>query len=162
MKIGLLMPARERLNLNLTLISSIITSVKDINNVTLYMGIDDDDPTRDIQLKIAEAIPFVKVIPIHNNGKFIGIGRIWNQLAAQSPEEIFGYIGNDMIFRTRNWDEMIIQEFTEPNCPQDKIKLVYCNDARRPGDLCTNAFMHRKYYEVVGYFVREEFSRGVR
>ena len=29
MKIGLLMPARERLNLNLTMISSIITTVDD-------------------------------------------------------------------------------------------------------------------------------------
>ena len=32
-KISLLVPSRERLNLKLTLISSIITSVKDINNV---------------------------------------------------------------------------------------------------------------------------------
>ena len=45
MKLGLLIPSRERLNLKLTLISSIITTVDDIDNVTLYFGIDEDDPT---------------------------------------------------------------------------------------------------------------------
>ena len=156
MKIGLLMPARERINLNLTLISSIITTAKDINNINLYMGIDDDDPTREIQKKISDAIPFVKFIPIHNNGKFIGLGRIWNILANQCPDEIFGYLGNDMIFRTPNWDEIILNEF-QTNCPEDKIQLIYCNDDHRPGDMCVNAFIHRRYMEVVGYFIREEF-----
>jgi len=158
MKIGLLMPARERLNLNLTLISSIITTVNDINNVVLYMGIDDDDPTKEIQHKIAAAIPFVKIIPIHNNKQFIGLGKIWNELARHSNEEIFGYIGNDMIFRTKDWDVKILEEFNKQNCPQDNIKLVHCHDGYRNGELCVNAFIHRKYYEVIGYFIREEFK----
>lgn len=157
MKIGLLMPARERLNLNLTLISSIITTVDDINNIALYMGIDDDDPTRDIQLKIAAAIPFVKIVPIHNEGKFIGLGRMWNILARQCNDEIFGYIGNDMIFRTPGWDTRIINEFMEQNCPEDKIKLVHCDDGHHGAKLSVNAFVHRKYYDLVGYFCREEF-----
>jgi len=156
MHIGLLMPARERVNLNLTLISSIITTVKDINNITLYMGIDDDDPTKDIQKKIADAVPFVKYVPIHNENKFLGLGKIWNILARQCNDDIFGYIGNDMIFRTPNWDEIILNEF-QNNCPKDNIQLIYCNDDHRPGDMCVNAFIHRRYMEVVGYFIREEF-----
>jgi len=156
MKLGLLMPARERLNLNLTLISSIITTVDDINNVTLYMGIDDDDPTRDIQIKIAEAIPFVKIIPIHNEGKFIGLGKIWNILARQCDDEIFGYIGNDMIFRTQGWDTKIINKFKN-ECPKDNIMLYHCDDGYHKQNLCVNAFVHRKYMDVVGYFIRDEF-----
>ena len=65
-KISLLVPSRERLNLKLTLISSIITSVHDINNVELIFGIDADDPTLEIVQKIAIAIPFVKIIVIEN------------------------------------------------------------------------------------------------
>lgn len=156
MKIGLLMPARERLNLNLTLISSIITTVDDINNIVLYMGIDDDDPTREIQKKICDAIPFVKFVPIHNEGKFMGLGKMWNILARQCDEEIFGYIGNDMIFRTPGWDTTIINKFKN-ECPKDKIQLYHCHDGHRNGELCVNAFVHRQYMSVVGYFIREEF-----
>jgi hypothetical protein len=158
MKISLLVPSRERLNLKLTLISSIITTVSNIDNVELLFGIDEDDPTRDIVYKIANAIPFVKVVDIKNEGKFIGINRIWNLLAANTTENIFGYIGDDMIFKTPNWDLEILSEFNEENCPKDNIKLVHCFDGHRTYDeICVNAFVHRKYYELLGYFCREEF-----
>jgi len=159
MKIALLVPSRERLNLKLTLISSIITTVSDINNVSLYFGIDDDDPTKDIVKKISSAIPFVHIVPIHNEGKFIGINRIWNQLAAvaQVDHDIFGYIGDDMVFRTPAWDSEILNEFTDKNCPPDQIKMVHCNDGYHGPRLCVNAFIHKKYYEILGYLCRPEF-----
>lgn len=157
MKIGILVPSRERLNLKLTLISSIITSVDDINNVVLYFGIDDDDPTKEIVQKIANAIPFVKIIPIHNEGKFIGINKIWNILAENCSEEIFGYIGDDMVYKTNGWDTKILEEFTGNKLPEDKIKLVHCNDCFHGAKLSVNAFVHRQYYELLGYFCRPEF-----
>mgnify|MGYP003114188049 CR=1 FL=1 len=157
-KISLLIPSRERLNLKLTLISSIITTVKDINNVELIFGIDEDDPTRDIVKKIANAIPFVKVIDIQNNKKFIGINKIWNLLYPHAEGNILGYIGDDMVFKTKNWDEKILQEFDKNNLPEDKIKLVHCYDGYRDHDeICVNAFVHKKYTEIVGYLCREEF-----
>ena len=157
-KISLLVPSRERLNLKLTLISSIITTVKDINNVELLFGIDEDDPTKDIVKKISEAIPFVKIIDIKNNKKFIGINKIWNLLYPHAEGNIFGYIGDDMIFKTQNWDEKILEEFSSKNLPSDKIKLVHCYDGYRDHDeICVNAFLHKKYTEVVGYLCREEF-----
>ena len=157
-KISLLVPSRERLNLKLTLISSIITSVKDINNVELIFGIDEDDPTREIVYKIADAIPFVKIVDIQNEGKFIGINKIWNLLYPHAEGDILGYIGDDMIFKTRDWDEKILEEFNENNLPQDKIKLVHCYDGfRKRDEICVNAFLHKKYTEIVGYLCREEF-----
>ena len=157
MKISLLVPSRERLNLKLNLICSILTIVSDIQNVELVFGIDKDDPTRDIVYKIAAAIPFVRIVDIENNGKFIGINRIWNILAANTENEIFGYIGDDMIFKTPDWDIQILEEFKN-NCPADNIKLVHCFDGHRDRDeISVNAFVHRKYYEVLGYFCREEF-----
>lgn len=158
MKISLLVPSRERLNLKLTLVSSIITSVKDINNVEVVFGVDEDDPTREIVNKISNAIPCVKVVNIKNNGKFIGINNIWNILAANTKNEIFGYIGDDMVFKTSGWDEMILEEFNSKNCPNDNIKLVHCYDGHRNFDeICVNAFVHRKYYETLGYFTKGEF-----
>ena len=157
MKIGLLVPSRERLNLKFTLINSIIATADNIDNVTLYFGIDEDDPTRDIVWKIADAIQFVRRVDIKNEGKFIGINRIWNDIAFWCEDDIFGYIGDDMIFQTPGWDTKIIQEFEEGNCPEDNIKMVHCNDGFRGDAISVNAFVHRKYYEVMGYFTRPEF-----
>lgn len=157
-KISLLVPSRERLNLKLTLISSIITTVSDINNVELIFGIDEDDPTRDIVYNISKAIPFVKVIDIKNNGKFIGINKIWNILCTAAEGNILGYIGDDMIFKTPNWDKEILEEFSGSNLPSDEIKLVHCYDGYRSRDeICVNAFLHKKYTEIIGYLCREEF-----
>jgi len=157
MKISLLVPSRERLNLKLTLISSIITTVKDINNVELLFGIDEDDPTRDIAYKISQAIPFVRIVDIKNEGKFIGINKIWNILASKASNDIFGYIGDDMIFKTPEWDKIILDDFSQ-NLPKDNIMLIHCFDGHRKADeICVNAFVHKKYYEILGYFTKEDF-----
>jgi hypothetical protein len=157
-KISLLVPSRERLNLKLTLICSILTTVKNINNVELVFGIDEDDPTRDIVYKISEAIPFVKIIDIKNNGKFIGINKIWNLLFPHAQGDILGYVGDDMVFKTNDWDIKISEEFNSDNCPKDNIKLVHCYDGfRNKDEICVNAFLHKKYTEIIGYLCREEF-----
>ena len=157
-KISLLIPSRERINLKLTLISSLICTCHNINNIELIFGTDDDDPKKDLTEKICGNLDFVKNIPIHNNGKFIGISKIWNILYKHASGDIIGYIGDDMIFKTPDWDAMIIDEFQGNNLPDDNFKLVHCYDGYRSIDeICVNAFTTRKYYEMVGYFTRPEF-----
>ena len=65
--IAILVPSRERMNNRLTIITSILTTVSDIKNVKLYLGVDEDDPTLPLAEKISAAIPFVKIIKIQNN-----------------------------------------------------------------------------------------------
>jgi hypothetical protein len=159
MKIAALIPTRDRINNIVTLIASMIVTADNIENIVLYLGVDDDDPSREKLMKLSKAIPFVKFIPIHNNGCYIGINKIWNILARESSEDILGYLGDDMVFRTTGWDTEIIKEFTGKNLPDDKIKVVQCHNGwhnENPG-CCINGFMHRKYMDVLGYFVREEF-----
>lgn len=156
MKIAILVPSRERMNNRLTLISSIVTTVKDINNVTLYFGVDEDDPTLFLARKLEAAFPFLKIIEIKNNGQFLGLGKLWNILTDSSTEEIISMVGDDMLFRTQNWDEEIINEIK--NSPPDNIKAVHCNDDMHKSKLAVNLFCHRKYAEVMGGFMREEFK----
>ena len=156
MKIAILVPSRERMNRRLTLITSIITTVSNINNVNIYFGVDKDDPTRDLVYKISKAIPCVKILDLENEGKFIGLGKMWNECVRQSTEEIISMIGDDMVFRTPNWDIEIIKEFTE-NCPDDNIKAIHCNDDHHKQKLAVNLFCHRKFADVMGQFMREEF-----
>ena len=156
MKIAILVPSRERMNKRLTLIASILTTVKDIDNVTLYLGVDEDDPTLHLAEKIGKAIPFVKIVKVQNNGQFLGLGTLWNILTKESTEDIISMIGDDMVFRTQNWDEEIINEFK--NIPADNIKAVHCNDNFHGEKLAVNLFCHRKYAEILGQFMREEFK----
>jgi hypothetical protein len=157
MKIAILVPSRERMNRRLTLLTSVITSVSDINNVNIYFGVDKDDPTRDLIFKVSKAIPCVRIVDIDNNGQFIGLGKMWNICVDNCNEEIISMIGDDMVFKTPNWDLEVIKEFSE-DCPEDKIKAIHCNDDCHGAKLAVNLFCHRKYAEVMGQFMREEFK----
>lgn len=157
-KISLLVPSRERLNLKLTLISSLISSCSDINNIELLFGTDLDDPCYNIIDKICRNTPFTCNIDIENNGKFIGINKIWNMLYPHARGNIIAYIGDDMAFMTQDWDLKIIDEFSGDNLPADGLKMVHCYDGYRTTDeLCVNAFTTRTYYNITGYFTRPEF-----
>ena len=158
MKIALLVPSRERIEMKKNLIASIEATVDDINNVNLYFGIDDNDPTRDEVVKITQDHPFVKIVDVHTDGKFPGLGVLWNICLRASTEEIIAMIGDDMVFLTKSWDTKILEEFSEKNCPKDNIKMVYCFDGRHGWKMAVNAFVHRQYTAITGYFMREEFK----
>lgn len=158
MKIALLLPSRERLNMKFTIINSIIATADNIDNVRLYLGIDEDDPTRDIVKRMEKALPFIKVVDlVKTPNEKANIHVMWNTCARASTEEIISMIGDDMIFRTAGWDTAIIKEFEEG--PKDNIKLVYCHDGHHGERLCVNAFVHRDYmkHNGSGVFLREEF-----
>jgi len=156
LKIAILVPSRERMNRRVTMLLSILATVKDINNVNIYFGVDEDDPTKETIKKIASAIPCVKIVDIKNEGKFIGLGKMWNLCTDASNEEIISMIGDDMVFKTPNWDQMIIDEFK--NAPKDGIYAVHCNDDCHGPKLAVNLFCNRKLVEVTGRFMREEFK----
>lgn len=156
MKIAILVPSRERMNNRLTLLFSILTTVDNINNINVYYGVDEDDPTLPIIKKVANAIPCLNVVEIKNGGKFLGLGKLWNMLVDETSEEIISMIGDDMVFKTPGWDTKILEEFK--NMPEDCIKAVHCNDDCHGAKLAVNLFCHRQYVRVVGQFMREEFK----
>lgn len=159
MKIALIVPTRERYNSQVRLAESIKNTAKDINNVVLYYGVDDDDPIKEQTKSLTEKYSFIKIIEIHNNKEFLGLGKLWNIMANQIPDDIFSMIGDDMVFETKDWDERILERFNENNLPNDKLKLVFCNDGWN-GKLAVNSFVHRRYYEIVGQYIREEWKHS--
>ena len=158
MKIALLIPSRERIAKKKELVASIVQTVHDINNVRVYFGIDDDDPTKNEVIEMTKQYHFVRMVEIHNNGKFDGLGKLWNICARASSEEIIAMIGDDMVFISKSWDAKILEEFTDKTCPKDNIKMVYCFDGRHGPKIAVNAFVHRAYMNLTGYFMREEFK----
>lgn len=160
MKIALLLPTRERLNNKFSFLMSALARCKDPKNYNLYMGIDQDDPTLARMKKASKAIKNLKIVEIPPNpeNKF-SLGYLWNYLAENSTEEIISMLGDDMIFASDNWDEKILEEFSEKNCP-DKFKLVCGFDGYREDRFASWLFIHRFYMEKTGYFMRKEFSRN--
>jgi len=156
MKISILVPSRERMNHRLTLLFSILSTADDINNVDIYFGVDKDDPTLSTIKKIARGITCLKIIEIENHGEFLGLGKLWNMLADASDADIISMINDDYVFKTQGWDTMLLEEFA--NIPDDKIQAIHCNDEKHGKDLPVNLFCHRKYAEVLGQFMRPEFT----
>jgi len=159
MKIALFCPTRERLENQKRLIESIVKTTSNDKNITLYFGVDDNDPIKKETIELSSHYSFIKIIEIHNNGEFLGLGKLWNLMAKEASEEIFAMIGDDMVFETIGWDEKVLDEFSSKKLPKDNIKLVYCNDGWT-GKLAVNSFIHRKYYEITGIYIREEWKHS--
>jgi len=159
MKIVLMCPTRNRLNKLLNLVVSLATTIKS-DNVELILGVDEDDPAIKYYDYLCKNIPFIKKIVFKNNKKFLGLSYMWNKMARDVSADIYGLIGDDMIFKSQDWDVEIIKEFE--NAPEDKIIMVHCNDGMRgEGNkyamvppLCVNFFVHKNYLRATGYFVQ--------
>jgi len=160
MKIALLLPTKERMNNKINFLVSALAKCKNPDNYTLYMGLDEDDSTLPRCNKLAKAINNLKIITIPKNptGR-LSLGYLWNYLAKNSTEEVISMLGDDMVFTTDDWDEKILEEFNEKNCP-DKFKLVCGYDGHRRDKFASWIFIHRFYMEQTGYFMREEFARN--
>ncbi len=162
MKIDLFCPSRERINKVLTFICSIATTAKNINNVNFVLGVDNDDPKRDIYLKIAQNFSFIQLVE-YPEGLFKekGLSELWNVMARETTNDIIAMVGDDMKFETPDWDEKIIKEFSNK---KDNFYLIHCNDGMRgPGNkygnvppLAVNSFIHRDYVRLIGRYVEEE------
>ena len=159
MKIALMCPTRNRRNKLLTLIASLITSIK-TDGVYLVLGVDEDDPIKKYYNYLQHNLPFVRIVTFKNNGKFLGLSKMWNEMVKQTPDvDIYAMIGDDMTFLTQDWDVEIKKEFE--NGPKDNVLMVHCNDGMRgPGNkyeqvkpFCVNFFVHKKCINTVGYFV---------
>jgi hypothetical protein len=159
MKIALMCPTRNRRNKLLTLIASLITTIKD-DGTYLVLGVDEDDPIKKYYDYLQHNVPFIRVVTFKNNGKFLGLSTMWNEMVRQTPDvDIYAMVGDDMTFLTQDWDVEIKKEFE--NGPQDNVLMVHCNDGMRgKGNkyenvkpFCVNFFVHKKCVDALGYFV---------
>ena len=163
MKIALLCPTKNRVTDVERLILSLENTVSNFSNITLYLGVDSDDSHIPKLLDMSRFKSYVQVVKLKSYGHFPGLGKIWNEMAWQVPEEIFAMTGDDYVYETPGWDQMILDEFK--NMPGDGLYMVHCNDGLHgPGNRyhdryiqAVNSFIYRKYLEVNGYYLREEF-----
>lgn len=139
--ISVLLPSRGRPTEFKRLYDSAMDTAKGPIEFVVYRDI--DDPTEYHQ---ADNITFIK-------GERIVLSQMWNECYRQAKGPYYMHCGDDIIFRTPGWDEIVMNAF-----PEDKIAFVFGNDGYWGNTFGTHGFIHKNWIEAVGYFVPPYFS----
>ena len=122
------------------------------NFETVFYIDEDDQPSIDKWEKDLQYRGCAAVV-----GPRINLSMAWNRCYEKAEGDILFHAGDDLIFKTRGWDEMVRIQFRES---KDKILFVGGQDGLHPpkNNFITHGFLHRNWVEVVGYFVPPYFS----
>lgn len=144
--ISILVPSRGRPAQFIRMANSARRTATHDRSVEVVVYLDDDDPTagsyygQDITLR----------------GPRVMLSEMWNECAKAARGDILMHCGDDIVFKTEGWDVVIRDTF---NASADKILLVHGDDCSPNTDaLATHGFIHRRWYETLGYFVPPLFS----
>lgn len=151
--ISLLVPSRGRRDALRELLVSVWATTTALNEVVVR--IDKDDPDRlEYKLLVDEANErreWVKLV----EGERSTLSGLWNECAVAADGSIFMQCADDIRFRTPGWPKIVTSAFREH---PDKIAYVYGRDGIADERMATHGFMHRRWYEALGYFTWPEFS----
>lgn len=145
--ISILLPTRRRPDN----VKRLITSARDTaaGEFEFVICVDDDDLTKDqvIDQETNDVHVLVRERTI--------LSEYWNIAARHAHGDILMQCGDDIIFRTAEWDTIVRDTF---DVIPDKIALVYGDDGIQNGHVATHGFLHRRWMETVGYFVPPFFA----
>ena len=143
--ISILCPTRGRPENVIRKVNSILSTSHRGDLVEIIFYVDNDDVT------------FPEIVLNNGNVTVVKGPRMWlsilqNVLYSYSKGEIIMYTGDDVVFETNGWDEIIREEF---NAQEDKILLVYGTDGGYYGDrIALHGFLHRDWVNTVGCWVQ--------
>jgi len=143
--ISILCPTRGRPENVIRKVNSILSTSHRGDLVEIIFYADNDDVT------------FPEIVLNNGNVTVVKGPRMWlsilqNVLYSYSKGEIIMYTGDDVVFETNGWDEIIREEF---NAQEDKILLVYGTDGGYYGDrIALHGFLHRDWVNTVGCWVQ--------
>ena len=144
--ISILCPTRERPNEFRRLVESVLSLATHERRVEIVAYHDEDD------ISGYYGLPKVQWV----FGPRIVLSEMWNECYRHSRGDILMHCGDDIVFRTPGWDEIVREAFA---ASPDKILLVHGDDCSPNTDvLATHGFLHRRWVETVGYFVPPYFS----
>jgi hypothetical protein len=145
--ISLLVPTRQRPQNVERLWKSIIETATVPSDIEMVLYVDDDD---DSYNNLAFPLTIVR-------GPRIVLSEMWNKAAEKANGDILMYAADDIVFRTPNWDSLVIDKFK--NIP-DGIAFVFGNDGSKvhDGKYGTHGFMTRKWVDTLGYVCPPHFS----
>ena len=153
--ISVLVPSRSRPSEFARMAESIWETAIFRKRVEIIAYLDADDPQRGKYPALCAFGDEIREIQ-YIEGERILLSEMWNECYKRASGEILMHCGDDIVFRTPGWDQVIRKTFSES---EDKILLVHGDDCSPNTDaLATHGFLHRKWIDTVGYFLPPLFS----
>jgi hypothetical protein len=145
MKISILCPTRGRPEQVKNMLASLRETSIVMPEVMFYVD-DDDDTFPHPQLGAG-----VRII----SGPRILMTEMWNRCAEAATGEIMLLSGDDVLFKTKGWDDQVRRAFA---AFPDRLVLVHGDDGLHGNRFGTHCFLHRAWVDAVGYFSPPYFS----
>lgn len=152
-EISLLCPTRNRPYEMTRMWHSAIQTAQKPESIEVIFYLDYDDKMGFAGLRQAAARHPSQIRAI--SGERIILSQCWNAAAEIAKGDIFMHCGDDIIFRSKGWDEMVCNKM---NSLPDRIAFVYGDDLIMGEKLGTHGFISREWVKSVGYFVPPIFS----
>lgn len=163
LKFSILVPTRSRPDNVIRLLESLKKTSNNVNSFEVLFYCDDDD-TKMLEKK--EEI-LKKYNDLNIKLFFEPIGTVkynnwWDFLCKRSSGKYIMQGGDDLVFKTKNWDK-IIEETIELECKKnnDRILLVGAWDGapdHKNAELITHSIVTREWVDALGYFTTGYFS----
>ena len=148
--ISLLCPTRGRPQQAERLIKSFLNTQKNENQLLFYVANDDERKEQYYELFKRYKIGFYKGPPMSTSF-------IWNFLANEAAGEMVTLLGDDVVIKTKYWDEIFVEANKTYN---DKIYVLTMDDGRhdryaqKDGRMrCDHPTVNKKWVQTLKYFV---------
>lgn len=154
-KISILLPTLKRVQKVKDLLQNIEQTVQHRSSVEICFFVNSDDLDTMQFVAELEAAQTAETLQIkHTHGMGVIFSDMWNKAFEVATGDICMLCGDDVVFRTQGWDDIIRNRFE--NIP-DKIAYVYVDDGAFHGAAGIHGFLHRNWIEVLGYVTTSIF-----
>lgn len=146
--ISVLLPTRKRREMFLRMYTSAMSLANHPGRVEVVYYVDDDDNSY-------EGLNLYNTTRV--TGPRVVLSEMWNACYEAAQGDIFMHCGDDIVFRTEGWDDVVRATFDEY---PDGIAFVYGEDGNGESgrnQFGTHGFIHRNWVNTVGYFVPPYF-----
>jgi len=144
-KISIVFATRNRPENLRRFYQSVRETAHEIPEICVY--IDNDDC---ISLPVVKELGFKHIMgPRHR------LSECYNEIFTTATQNIIMYGGDDVVFRVKDWDLMVLDAFSKY---EDKITLVFGDDGYWGDRNATHGFLHRNWINAVGYFIPPYFA----
>ena len=148
MGISILCPTRNRPDNVLRMSKSALETAKN-KNIEFLFYVDDDDTS----------FPFADLSNINYQvitGERIGISASINLLAKKATYDLFFLVGDDVIFKSLDWDQKFIDVYN--NYPDGIIQMFPDDGSPNVPRLATHPVLSRRWVETLDYASPEIFQ----
>jgi len=151
--VSILTPTRGRPQMMARFVKSALDTAKCPDRIEFLIWVDNDDPFLSEYAQIFGNMKEVKLF-VGQMEKSDVVGGIWNYLAERCHGQNLMMGNDDLMCTSKGWDNSLdntVRRYA------DKIYVAWFDDGINGQNHCAFPIVSRKWYEILGYFVPEDF-----